>query len=230
MSDFKKEIIDIIRIYDKGLHPSSMNPPQFTTPFEYKLPETDQQKRAKKIKLGATCTGLDPLTAWRARDIETILALLITNGSINPDNLSGNVIDFGTGTGPGAYILQQYGGTVTGVDTERFGIETAIQQRILPPERAIVQNGFEYLSTLQPNSVDFIAAFMMHSGFPHARLYHEANRVLKPKGQLLINGGLTELELELIQTVSQYGKIEQTIVPSGDKILGYVNFISTKKE
>ena len=152
-------------------------------------------------------------------------------GSINPDNLSGEVIDFGSGTGGGAYVLQQYGGNVTGVDFPNSGIETAVNEGILTRDKAVIADGFQYLAGLKPESVDFISAFMMHSGFPHQRLYQESQRALKKGGQLLITGGLVELKDELQRTVGRLGKVEDVITVHEDgKTYGNCAFIYTKNK
>ena len=184
---------------------------------------------AKRVKMGASFDGLNVLTKSRAQDIEQIMALLIMRGSINPDNLEGTVVDFGMGTGPGAYVLNQYGGNVTGVDSSESGVQRAIEEGILPRERVLIQDGFEYIRSLQPDSLNLVAAFMMHKGFPHERLYQESQRVLKSGGQLLITGGLVELKDELQRTVGRYGKVEDVITVHGDTTLGNVAFSSMKR-
>lgn len=184
---------------------------------------------ASRVKMAKSFDGLNVLTTSRAQDIEQIMALLIIRGSINPNNLEGTVVDFGMGTGPGAYVLKQYGGNVTGVDSSKSGIQMAIEEGILPRERALVQDGFEYVRSLQPDSLDLVAAFMMHSRFPHERLYQESQRVLKPEGQLLITGGLVELKDELMRAVGSYGKIEDVITVHGDETYGSVAFTYTKR-
>ncbi|GEM_PF-5542543 len=183
---------------------------------------------AKRVKLGASCEGLNVFTKFRAQDIEQILTLLIMRGDVNPDNLEGEVLDFGMGTGAGAYILNRYGGNVTGVDTSNGSVQTAIEEKILPAERAFVKDGFEYLTGLQPESLDFVAAFMMQSGFSHQRLYHEADRVLKQDGQLLITGGLMELKAEFQRDIGGLGKVQDVITFYEDKTLGNVAFTYKK--
>ena len=184
---------------------------------------------ASRVKMAKSFDGLNVLTTSRAKDIEQIMALLIMRGSINPDNLEGAVVDFGMGTGPGAYVLNQYGGNVTGVDSSESGVQRAIEEGILPRERALVQDGFKYLRSLQPDSLNLVAAFMMHKGFPHERLYQESQRVLKSGGQLLITGGLVELKDELQRTVGRYGKVEDVITVHGDTTLGNVAFTYMKR-
>jgi len=184
---------------------------------------------ASRVKMAKSFDGLNVLTKSRAQDIEQIMALLIMRGSINPDNLEGTVVDFGMGTGPGAYVLNQYGGNITGVDSSESGVQRAIEEGILPRERALVQDGFKYLRSLQPDSLNLVAAFMMHKGFPHERLYQESQRVLKSGGQLLITGGLVELKDELQRTVGRYGKVEDVITVHGDTTLGNVAFTYMKR-
>ena len=188
----------------------------------------NERDLAKRAKIGASFYGLNVLTKSRAQDIEQIMALLIMRGSINPDNLEGTVVDFGMGTGPGAYVIKQYGGNITGVDSSASGVQRAIEEGILPRERALVQDGFEYLKSLQPDSLDLVAAFMMHRGFPHERLYQESQRIMKSGGQLLITGGLVELKDELQRTIERYGKVEDVITVHGDTTLGNVAFTYTK--
>lgn len=60
------------------------------------------------------------------------------------------------------------------------------------------------------------------------RLVQEATRVLKKEGQLLINGGITELKSELQQSVGSSGKMEDVILEWDGKWLGYCNFVYTK--
>src|SRR3989344_675209 len=152
------------------------------TSGEFSFKQTPSERNlASRVKMAKSFEGLNVLTASRAKDIEQIIALLIMRGSVNPDNLGGTIVDFGMGTGPGAYVLNQYGGNITGVDSSESGVQRAIEEGILPKERALVQDGFEYLRNQQPESLDFVAAFMMHRGFPHQRLYVESERVLKPK-------------------------------------------------
>lgn len=189
----------------------------------------NERDLAKRVKMGASFDGLNVLTKSRAQDIEQIMALLIIRDSINQDNLEGTVVDFGMGTGPGAYVLNQYGGNITGVDSSESGVQIAIEEGILPRERALVQDGFEYLRSLQPDSLNLVAAFMMHKGFPHERLYQESQRVLKSGGQLLITGGLVELKDELQRTVGRYGKVEDVITVHGDTTLGNVAFTYMKR-
>jgi SAM-dependent methyltransferase len=184
---------------------------------------------AARVKMAKLFDGLNILTASRAKDIEQIMALLIMRGSVNPDILEGNVLDFGMGTGPGSYVLNQYGANVTGVDSSESGVKRAIEEGILPADRALVQDGFKYLEGLQPASLDFLGAFMMHSGFPHERLYQASERVLKSGGQLLITGGHTELKNELQRTVGRYGKVEDVITVHDDATLGNVAFTYTKR-
>ncbi|MDD5649890.1 MAG: methyltransferase domain-containing protein [Candidatus Nanoarchaeia archaeon] len=183
---------------------------------------------ASRVRPIKSFDGLNVLNISRARDIEQIITLLIMNGSINPDNLSGNVVDFGMGTGPGSYVLKQYGGNITGVDSQEVGVKIAIEEGILPKEKALVQDGFEYLRSLQSQSLDFLAAFMMNEYFPSERLYQESQRVLKSGGQLLITGGLNELKDKLQNDVSKYGKVEEIITSQHDRIFGNVAFTYTK--
>ena len=183
----------------------------------------------KRVKMVQSFDGLNVLTTFRAKDIGQIMALLIMRGLVNPDTLEGNVVDFGMGTGPGAYVLNHYGGNITGVDPSETLVQTAIEEGILPKDRALVQDGFAYLNGLQPASLDFIGAFMMCHRFPHVKLYEESERVLKSGGQLLITGGLIELKKELQSTVGRYGKIEDVITVHDDDILGNVAFIYTKR-
>ena len=77
--------------------------------------------------------------------------------------------------------------------------------------------------------MDLVAAYMMHRGFPHERLYHESHRVIKSGGQLLITGGLVELKDELQRTVGRYGKVEDVITVHEDMTLGNVAFTYTKR-
>jgi|SRR3989338_1944291 len=171
---------------------------------------------------------LDDFTKLRAQTINQIMDFLIMIRSINPHNLEGAVLDFGMGIGPGAYVLQQYGGYVTGVDSAFYSVQRTIDQGILPIGKAYFKDGFEYLRSLQPDSLNLIAAFKMHKRFPHKRLYLESRRVLKPKGQLLITGELVELKEELQRTVGKYGKVEN-LVTNGDTTLKEVAFIYTKR-
>tara|TARA_Y100000310_G_scaffold335631_2_gene418142 strand:+ start:1068 stop:1793 length:726 start_codon:yes stop_codon:yes gene_type:complete len=224
---------DLTKYFDYsifGYDIATTNPnPGLTIPESAISPKVDKGELAKRIKLGASFEGLNAFTKFRADDIEQMITILIMWGSINPDNLEGQVLDFGMGSGPGAYILSQYGNNVTGVDTCEYGVRKAIEENILPAERAIVQDGFQYLTGLQPESLDFVAAFMMHAGFPHQKLCQEAYRVLKPKGQLLITGGLKELKAELQRTVGAYGKIEDVATVHEENILANVAFTYTKK-
>lgn len=198
--------------------------------YEDKSPfSTSRENLAARVRMAKSFDGLNVLTASRAKDIGQIMALLIMRGSINPDNIEGTVVDFGMGTGPGAYVLNQYGGNITGVDSSESDVQRAIEEGILPKERALVQDGFEYLNGLRPASLDFVAAFMMRSGFPHERLYQESQRVLKLGGQLLITGGLVELKDELQRTVGKYGKVEDVITVRDDAVLGNVAFVYTKR-
>ena len=206
---------------DLGILPNVDRSPE-TAPY-------NDRNLAKRAKIGASFDGLNVLPKSRAQDIEQIMALLIMRGSINPDNLEGTVVDFGMGTGPGAYVLRQYGGNITGVDSSENSVQIAIEEGILPKERALVQDGFEYLRSLQPQSLNLVAAFMMHGGFPEEKLYNESQRVLKSGGQLLVTGGLVELKDELQRTVGRYGKVEDVITIHGDRTLGNVAFTYTKE-
>ncbi len=214
---------ELFRKYLEGFN----SPTSGEFPFKQKLSGRDL---ASRVKMAESFNGLNVLTASRAKDIEQIIALLIMRGSVNPDNLGGTVVDFGMGTGPGAYVLNQYGGNVTKVDSSISGVQKAIEEGILPRDRALVQDGFEYLRGLQPESLDFVAAFMMHRGFPHERLYLESPRVLKSGGQLLITGGLVELKDELVRTVGRYGKVEDIITVHDDATLGNVAFTTYTKK
>src|SRR3989338_11575582 len=113
---------------------------------------SEETIRARRAKVGASCNGLNEFTTARVRDIEKIIALLSMRGSVNPDNLGRNALDFGMGDGAGAYVLQQYGGKVTGVDKNERSVTRAVSQGILLAERAIVQDGFQYLASLPPTS------------------------------------------------------------------------------
>jgi len=208
-----------------SLHYNKMKPPFSAIPYL----STGKENLAARVKMAKSFEGLNVSTASKAKDIEQIMALLIMRELVNPDNLEGNVVDFGMGTGPGAYVLKQYGENITGVDSSGWGVQIAIEEGILPRDRALVKDGFDYLSGLQPGSLDFIGAFMMYLGFPHARLYQESQRVLKTGGQLLITGGLVELENELQRTLGRYGKLEKVITVHGDAILGNVAFTYTKR-
>jgi len=200
--------------------------------FDYEvLPskKPSESELAARVKMAKSFDGLNVFTKGRARDIEQLMALLILRGSVDPDNLEGTTLDFGMGVGSaGAYVLNQYGGNVTGVDSSQSGVERAIKEGILPKERALVQDEFEYLRSLQPNSLNFVVAFWRARGFPHQRLCAESERVLKPKGQLLITGGLVELKDELQRTVGMYGKVEDVMTFRGDITLGNVAFTYTK--
>jgi len=189
-----------------------------------------EKKLAPRVRMAESFDGLNVFTTSRAKDIEQILMSLIMGGSMNPDNLEGNVVDFGMGSGPGSYILNQYEGNVTGVDLSEVGVKTAIEEGILPADRALVQDGFKYLRGVKPASLDFIGAFMMHSGFSYKRLCQEAQRALKLGGQLLITGGLTELKDELQGTVGKYGKVEEVTTVIEDTILRNVAFTYTNKQ
>ncbi len=213
---------ELFRKYLEGFN----SPASGELSFKQKPSERDL---ASRVKMAKSFDGLDVLTASRAKDIEQIIALLIMRGSVNPDNLGGTIIDFGMGTGSGAYVLNQYGGNVTGVDSSESRVQRAIGEGILPKEKALVQDGFEYLRSIQPDSLDLIAAFMMHKGFPHQRLYNESQRVLKSRGQLVITGGLVELKNELQRMVGRYGKVEDVIMAHDNVTLGDVAFTYTKK-
>ena len=190
--------------------------------------QPDKSALAKRVKLNIPCEGFDTYVEFRVQDIEQIIALLIVNNSINPDNLAGDVVDFGTGTGAGAYVLKHYGATIKAVDVPRRGLETALEQGLLTPDQIVEGDGFEYLATLPDQSRNFIAAFMMPRGFPHRHLYHQAQRILKTGGQLLITGGKLELQGELKTVLGSYGKIESLTTIRGDKTLGSVAFTYTK--
>ena len=230
---------DLIKKYLEGLDLSKFKgdfgSDSYSNPPDYGMQPRNSdfsmggENLAVRVKMAKSFDGLNVLTTSRSKDIEQIMALLIMRCSVNPDNLEGNVLDFGMGTGPGSYVLNQYGGNVTGVDSSESGVKRAIEERILPAERALVQDGFEYLGGLQPAGLDFIGAFMMHSGFPHERLYRASERVLKSGGQLLITGGLVELKNELQRTVGRYGKVEDVITVHDNAILGNVAFTYTKR-
>ena len=173
---------------------------------------------------------MNRFTTARANEIEQLVALLIMRDLINPDNLEGAVVDFGTGFGAGAYILNQYGGTVTGVDSLESGVQRVIEEGILPADRALVKDGFEYLGSLQPASINFIGAFMMQNEFPHRKLYRESQRVLKPGGQLLITGGTTELKAELHREVGRYGTVEEVVTFDDTSTYYQIAFIYTQLE
>lgn len=190
--------------------------------------ETEEQKLAGRVKMYASLEGLNVFIASRVRDLEQLIALLIMRGSINPDNLEGDVLDFGTGTGAGAYILKQYGGNVTGVDIYKEIIATTVKEGILPQERAIVKDGFQYLAGLEAGSLDFISAFMMQCEFPFERLYSEAKRVLRPSGQLLITVSRTESKDELQRYIGGYGKVEDVLTLHDDTMFGNYAFTYTK--
>ena len=192
---------------------------------------SEETIRARRAKVGASCNGLNEFTTARVRDIEKIIALLIMRGSVNPDNLGRNALDFGMGCGAGAYVLQRYGGNVTGVDTTEIGVASAVSEGILPQERALVQDGFHYLSSLPPDSLNFISAFMMQGGFPHNTLCSQAERVLQKGGQLIINGGITELATELQTAVGHLGRMDKIYLPASTpgSVRGYCVFTYTKE-
>ncbi len=230
---------DLLKKYFEGLDLSELKggfgSSSYSNPHDYGIQPTNPGfpmgggNLAARVKMAKSFDGLNVLTASRAKDIEQTMALLIMRGSVNPDNLEGNVLDFGMGTGPGSYVLNQYGGKVTGVDSSESGVKRAIEEGILPADRVLVQDGFEYLDGLQPASLDFIGAFMMHRGFPHERLYRASERVLKSGGQLLITGGLVELKDELQKTVGRYGRVQDVITFRDDATLGHVAFTYTKR-
>ncbi|MBR9705093.1 class I SAM-dependent methyltransferase [Candidatus Pacearchaeota archaeon] len=191
---------------------------------------TSEANLASKVKMGASFDGFDALRTFRGKDIEQIMALLIMRGSINLDNLNGQIVDFGTGSGSGAYILKQYGDNVIGIDTSESKIQRARELGIFTPETGITGDGFEYLASLSPESVDFVSAFMMDRSFSHGKLYDASQKVLKKDGQLLITGGLVELKDELQSTVGKHGKVEDVITVHLDgKSYSNVAFTYTKR-
>ncbi|MBI4154364.1 class I SAM-dependent methyltransferase [Candidatus Woesearchaeota archaeon] len=136
---------------------------------------------SKKAIRGISTTNLDKFTEFRVKDIEQIIAELVSDGSLNLTNLGGKVVDFGTGSGAGAYVLKQYGAKVTGVEILEGPIEAARKIGI----DVVEANGLKYLEAIKKESLNCITAFMLDD-FDYAHLLKQAKRTLKPAGQLLI--------------------------------------------
>lgn len=165
---------------------------------------------------------LDPATDLRVRTVADNLAALLCLGNIDVENLRGNVIDFGCGSGGSTHVLKQYGGNVIGLDLSSGMIKHAIEQGILTPETAFVCDGFKYLDEeVEPESIDLLTAFLIMHDFSIGKLYQSAQRVLKFGGQLIVSG-LYDAQ-SLIEEHAYLGELQ-------DKAPGDICLICTKSD
>src|SRR3989338_5416683 len=187
--------------------------------------------------------GLYARTRARVRLIEQEFSHLIGCGIIKKENLRVRALDFGTGAGAGAAVIKKYGGSVTGLDNWDVTLSDAVEQGILLPEDAIlIGDGFDYLewlSSTQPQSVDFISVLWMNWKFPYENMCKYASDILKQGGQLLVTcgsgsrqqSGLSESKEELQKRVSHLGILEdiEVVSPvSNERVLLTCAFVYTK--
>jgi len=155
------------------------------------------------VKLNIPTESFDSYLQARIKSIEYVIATLLINELLNPGNLKGKAVDIATGSGPGAWVLKQYGADVTGVDTDRKVLDEATKYGVLKKEKAVHQDGIEYLKGLEKNTINLVTAFRVMHDFPALELYEESTRVLKPKGQIIVTG--TFDARDLILQLKPYG-------------------------
>ena len=112
----------------------------------------------------------------------------LTKEIIRTKNIDSNsrILDIGCGTGQtAAYLADEYGATVTGIDTHPIMVEKSkkrIENKALPVE--ILQYSIENVP-LQDDAFDFILSESVLSFVDKATALKEIYRLLKDNGQLI---------------------------------------------
>ena len=91
-------------------------------------------------------------------------------------------LDIGCGTGYSSIALSNYCDHVTGIDPSSSMIDQAIQH----PSISYLQGDENRLTELRPESIDVVTFAGSLYYAKNDKLYHELQRLLRPRGQLLI--------------------------------------------
>ena len=147
--------------------------------------------------------AFSPYQKLTSKVTSNLISLLMMKGYLDISHVKGKVINWGCGSGGECYIFRINGADVVGVDKFENAIDRLLEANILPADKAIVEDGNEYLKRLPDNTCDLITAFMftpspMDGGNSKWRsllsdLYTESNRVIKPSGKILITSDLATM-------------------------------------
>lgn len=134
--------------------------------------------------------NLDLLAIDRALEIAGVVQYLLGHGLLKKENLFGNVVDLGTGSGAGILALERFGAKqVKGIDRSQefasFDVSKVLGKKFTVAEAC------EYLSSLQEDSLSLITSFNTNMEF--YEFYREAIRALQPGGQILVTTDIWEM-------------------------------------